>query len=158
MTFVIDTSSFRVLRNYYPEQFPTFWEFFDAEVEERSVTSTREVRRELEDQLTEKEGWLLDWVKAHPELFPVPSAAETVEVATILEIPHFQQLVGEKQRLKGKPVADPFVIARAIALDGTVVTEESKPDNGARIPNVCERLEVPCINLKEFLEQMDWSS
>ena len=32
---VFDTSSFRVLNHYFPEQFPSFWEKFDAAGEAR---------------------------------------------------------------------------------------------------------------------------
>lgn len=30
MIYVFDTNSFRVLGNYYPDRFPSFWEMFDG--------------------------------------------------------------------------------------------------------------------------------
>ena len=51
MAYVFDTNSFRVLGNYYPDQFPTFWERFDRAVTDGKIVSVREVRRELEAQV-----------------------------------------------------------------------------------------------------------
>lgn len=56
--YIFDTSSFRVLRNYYPTRFVGLWERMDSAVAEGLVASTRECRRELLEQLSEK--WLLD--------------------------------------------------------------------------------------------------
>jgi hypothetical protein len=48
----------------------------------------------------------------------------------------FHQLIGEKQALRGTPVADPFVIARASILNGTVVSEESPVKGKINIPGL----------------------
>jgi hypothetical protein len=78
-------------------------------------------------------------------------------VAEIFRISHFQGLIGQKQRLKGDPVADPFVIACAKVRGGSVVTEEQFKPNAAKIPNVCQHFNVPCIDLEEFMHQQKWS-
>jgi hypothetical protein len=48
MAYVFDTNSFSVLGNYYPDQFPTFWERFNRAVTDGKIVSVREVRRELD--------------------------------------------------------------------------------------------------------------
>jgi len=58
--------------------------------------------------------------------------------------------------LKGKPVADPFLIARAKCLDATLVTQEQFRRNGAKIPNVCEHFKVTWTNLEGFMEEQAW--
>ena len=45
----------------------------------------------------------------------------------------------QQERLKGKPVADPFVIAKA------------------KIPNVCNHFGILCINLDGFMEKENWT-
>jgi hypothetical protein len=77
-------------------------------------------------------------------------------VAEIFSVPHFQQLVSEQQRLKGVPVADPFVIAMAKIRCGCVVTEEVKKPGAARIPNVCEHFGIACCNIEAFMEAKEW--
>ena len=77
-------------------------------------------------------------------------------VNSIFQIPHFQYLVSAKQRLKGNPVADPFVIAAARIKEGCVVTEEDKKKNSARIPNICDHFNIPCTNVEGFMEMENW--
>lgn len=67
--------------------------------------------------------------------------------------PIFQGFIGQEQRLEGYPVADPFVIARAEIQRGTVVTEEQLELNAAKIPNVCQSIDAPCIDLETFIHQ-----
>ncbi|NQV72046.1 DUF4411 family protein [bacterium] len=46
--FLIDTSSFRVLSNYYQSQFPSFWKRFEEAVANGTIRSVKEVFAELE--------------------------------------------------------------------------------------------------------------
>ena len=79
-----------------------------------------------------------------------------LSVAEIFGLRHFQNLVGERPRLTGKPVADPFVIASARVRRGCVVTEEALKKNAAGIPNVCDHFSIPWTNLEGFMERHDW--
>ena len=53
-------------------------------------------------------------------------------VKKIFDIIPFQQLVAQKQRLKGTPVADPFIIASAKIKNACVITEEKKKINAIK--------------------------
>ena len=99
---------------------------------------------------------MLTWAKDNKHIFTTPAVAELQFVAQILQIKHFQSLIGEQQRLKGTPVADPFLIACAKINGGTVVTEEQMKQNAAKIPNVCQHFNVPCINLEGFMQKQEW--
>jgi len=154
MTYVLDTSSFRICGHYFPSRFPTFWHSFDELVNQGRIISVREVRNEL-DHVANREH-LRDWVNNNRGIFLLPEPDETVFVARIFSVPHFQQLIGEKQRLIGRPVADPFVIASAQARGGTVVTEESLKPNAAKIPNVCDHFGIDCISIEQLMENEGW--
>jgi len=65
-------------------------------------------------------------------------------------------MIRKKERLKGMPVADPFVIARAKILNASVVTEEKHTENAAKIPNVCNHFNIPCIKLEGFMKEEKW--
>ena len=154
MIYVFDSSSLiDLFKHYYLNRFPSLWANFDALIAEHRITSVREVRKELEghgDRLS-------DWVKDHREFFVPPTIDEFSFVTEIFKITHFQALVRKKEQLQGKPVADPFVIASAWALEeGSVVTQEVKKPNAARIPNVCEHFGIPCLNLEAFMENEKW--
>lgn len=154
MPYVFDTSAFIIIGHYYPDQFPTFWKRFDTAVDSGEIVSVRETLNELSTNASRP--WLAQWVKEHSSIFKVPTAKETDFVGEIFRIPHFQMLVSGKARLGGKPVADPFLIAAAKVLGGTVVTDETMKPNAARIPNVCQHFNVACTNPEGFLAEMGW--
>ena len=121
---------------------------------EQRIISVREVRNELEESDDE----LSEWVKDHRESFLTPTTAELNFVTEIFRIPHFRALVRKKEQLQGKPVADPFVIAKAkMHEEGCVVTQEVRRSNAAKIPNVCDHFGIPCLNLETFMENENWS-
>ena len=155
MIYVFDTSSLSKLKHFYPAVFKSIWTGLDSLVQSGVLISTREVSNEIErgdvDQHTNQ------WLKDRKEIFTTPTADELRFVAEIFKVAHFQSLIGEKQRLQGTPVADPFVIACAKLRKGTVVTEEREKPNAAKIPNVCQHFGVPCIDLETFMQQQGWS-
>ena len=155
MTYIFDTSSLRVLGNYYPDRFPMFWERFEAAIEAGTVRSVREVFNELQRQSTNV--WLWEWARQHRAFFAQPGPEETAFVARIFEVAHFQALVGERQSLLGQPVADPFLVAAAQVLEGCVITEEKLRPNAAGIPNFCAHFDVDCTNVEGFLERHGWT-
>jgi len=163
MIYVFDTSSIRSLQHFYPSVFKTIWGGLDALIQQKTLISTREVWNEVERQNISAD--VLAWAKQNKQIFTTPNAAELQFVAQIFQIKHFQSLIGEQQRLKGTPVADPFVIACAKIKGGTVVTEEgwdhsssslSPKLNAAKIPNVCQHFSLPCTNLEGFMQQQGW--
>ena len=155
MSFVFDTSSFRILRHYYPNRFPSVWAGLEDLVVAGQLISTREVFNELEN--FDDPGPLLAWAKDHKDIFATPTNEETEFVARIFQVPHFQALIAQKAILTGRPVADPFVVAAAGVKAGTVVTQERFKQNAAKIPNVCQHFGVPCIDLEEFMTTQGWN-
>ena len=164
MIYVFDTSSLRSLQHFYPSVFKSIWDELDTMADRSEVISTREVFHELDRQAVSQE--VLQWAKAHKALFATPIGPELQFVSEIFKIKHFQGLIGAQQRLKGTPVADPFVIACAKINSATVVTEEGwqhagKPlalkPNAAKIPNVCDHFKIRCIDLEAFMQQQGWA-
>jgi len=153
MIYVFDSSTLiDLFRHYYPQRFPTLWEHFNELVSNQAIISVREAKNELEGQ----EDRLSDWVKHHHESFLPPTANEWSFVTDIFKIAHFQTLIRKKELLQGKPVADPFIIAKAKAMNGYVVTQEKLKENAARIPNVCNHFDIPFIDLEGFMEKENW--
>jgi pseudouridine-5'-phosphate glycosidase len=152
--YVLDTSAFIVVGHYFPDRFPSFWAHL-AEVEAAGrLTSVSEVAKELDNMSTREH--LARWLEAHPALFPTPSSAEMDFVARIFGVTEFQALVKEKDRLKGSPVADPFVIARAATIGGCVVTEERARPNIVRIPTVCAHFGIDCVDIEGLMRREGW--
>lgn len=154
MVYVLDTSFIIQLHeNYYRENFITLWKLFDEMLAAGQFTSTREVLRELEEQ----SDIATEWAEANSELFATPTAEEGRFVAGIYAVKHFQQNIELKKILKGGKNADPFVIARAAAVKGTVLTMEQLKPNAAKIPNICDHFKLPCMDFRRFMVAESWS-
>jgi hypothetical protein len=121
-------------------------------IEDGIFTSTREVLRELEDS----GGDAFDWASRNQGLFIVPDAKEGAAVAAIFGVEHFQANIERQKLIRGGRNADPFLIARALVTEGTVLTMEQPKPNAAKIPNICEHFKVPCLDLRRFMEKENW--
>lgn len=153
MTYVMDAGPLIVMfRHFYPGTFPTLWQNFDAMRQSGTLVSVREVSNEVDGAADR----LSDWVKSNKTFFHQPTANELQIVTDIFRVRHFQSLIRQQERLKGKPVADPFVIAKAGSIEnGCVLTEEKFRLNAATVPNVCDHFDIDHMNLEEF---MHWQS
>jgi hypothetical protein len=155
VVYIFDTNSFRVLGNYFPRQFPSFWQRFNECVAAGEILSVREVYNELQHVVNRQH--LLDWTRTNKKAFVVPNDEETRFLGEIFAIAHFRQLVGKQQLLQGTPVADPFIIACGKVRNACVVTEEVLKKNAAKIPNVCDHFSVEYTNVEGFLAREGWT-
>jgi len=154
MVYVLDTSFIIQLHeNYYRENFVTLWKLFDEMLGAGRFTSTREVLRELEEQSDIASRWAAD----NNGLFATPTAEEGRVVASIYAVKHFQQNIELKKILTGGKNADPFVVARAVAVEGAVLTMEQLKPNAAKIPNICDYFKLPCRDFRRFMMTEGWS-
>jgi hypothetical protein len=155
MIYVFDNSSLsNILDHYYQDRFPSFWEKFNEMVTQGDLISVREVRNELSGKFDDDKIEIL--MKHNEDFFADPTNEELSFITEIYSVKHFQQNLERKKLLSGGYFADPFVIAKARAVEGTVVTEEHFKENGAKIPNICDYFKIPCIKLEGFLKEVDW--
>lgn len=155
MVYAFDSDTLiNLFTHYYPKRFPTLWDMFNSLVSKEQLISVREVYNEIGS----REDTLSIWAKEQKyTLFSEPTVEEFEFVSEIFRVQHFQAMIRKQERLSGKAVADPFVIARAKVLDACVVTEEKYKDNAAKIPNVCMHFQIPCINLEGFMKRENWT-
>jgi hypothetical protein len=154
MIYVFDSDTLiHLFKNFYQGRFPSLWEKFDLSISDGAIISVSEVYEEIHrygDKLSE-------WAKQNEDIFQEPSLKEQILVSEIFKIPHFQSLVKRQSLLYGKPVADPFIIAKAWDTNACVVTQEEGKPNAAKIPNVCKHFNVDCTNLEGFMERENWT-
>ncbi|CAO5061011.1 DUF4411 family protein [Microcystis aeruginosa] len=74
MVYIFDTSSFKVLGNYFPKSFPTVWQKIDLLVSEGKLQSVREVLKEVE--YGNNKQFVLDWIDSNKQIFLPPTAQE----------------------------------------------------------------------------------
>lgn len=136
--YVLDSGPIMFLKHYPETIFKSFWQKFNKLIIDGAITSTSDVLLELRPDA------MYEWAKRNKILFPKPTLDEQRIVQQILG--RHPELIRREHLLSGKPVADPFVIARASHLKLTVVTIEKLKPNAHNIPNICSEMQIPCIH------------
>lgn len=130
---------------------PAYWDWLDKQANTKTVGSVDFIQQELIEGKDE----LSDWAKNRNNHFL--SCEDVVTQNNFTTIVNFVMSHAvyspyEKNRFLAK--ADPWLIAKAITINATVVTLESKaPKNSkkVKIPNICEEFSVDCITPYELL-------
>ena len=148
--YVIDACALiDAARNYNmsKKSFSHIWAALDDLIQNGELISSTEIMDELKDDD------LKAWAKQHKECF-LPLTRD-VQVKTTEVLSQFPTLI--KIRSTGNSNADPFLIATAVLQGGTIVTNEKLGDNKTqdyKIPNVCQALNIPYMNLHTFLDHI----
>ena len=145
--YCLDTSALiQPWNTYYSMDLcPEYWDVLDGLAREGVVFCTQDVRREIEKQ----DDTLFAWVKERPFLFREVTAEVQTNLRSILE--SHRELVDTK---KDRSMADPWVVAHAMAEAATVVTKEGLAPRRIKIPDVCRALGVRCIDDFQFLREL----
>lgn len=145
--FVVDASALIRSKNHHYQfaRIPQFWRWLEHHV----VAGTLKTPSEIFDEMIKQDDELKEWVlNLKDQIIPADSDYDT-------NIPDVLDCYGGATNLSEADIEkigkDPYLIACAIELGGTVVTEEvSRPSAvGAnrKIPDVCNELGVPWIDI-----------
>ena len=130
--------------------FPDYWSKLDELAQQGVVFATEEVKREIgrtDDELNE-------WLSSREYFFK--SIDERVQecIIQVFQDPDHHRLVDSSNQ---RSIADPWVIAHALAEDAVVVTKEQYETHQTRrikIPNVCRALSIECIDDFELIRRL----
>ena len=150
MKYVIDSSVIIDMKHYYPEIFLSLWSKFNVLVESKEIISVKEAFNEI----TGRDDFLSKWAEENEELFETPGSDEYKIISEIMK--KHKELVRNESILSGKPVADPFLIAKAYSKKLILLTNETYIKNAHKIPNVCEEYDIKVMNLKKFMLNEKW--
>ena len=161
MIYIIDSSSLiKSFRSYREDIFPTFWKHFNEYIDQKNITSVREVLREIREGGDRLAYWATESVDK--KFFSEPTEEEISFVTEIFRNEHYQKLVKRKQMITNKRIADPFLIARAKIKKGCLITEDGfyldgRLKKGGPSPaSICADLKIECVNLDNFMEKENW--
>ena len=157
MIFILDTNIIRTLLNFFPKKgkrFEEVWEKIDAKIEAGEFISVDECYNELTRQFSDKTDQYL-WFHGHKDMFKNPDDKESIVISQLLIKPKMRETVHQKNILENRPSADVFIVAKAKALNATVVTNETYKPHSAQLPNLCEELGVNCISYDDFMAIID---
>ncbi|HIF9106269.1 TPA: DUF4411 family protein [Photobacterium damselae] len=157
MKYLLDANTFIEAKGrYYGMNIcPAYWEWLLQAHSKQEIVSIEMIKQELLSGHDE----LAHWAKNHSHIFMSESAIDIQH--------HFQNdvlpaIYGMDNMKAGShddflSGADPWLIATAMSLGATVVTQEVyKPDikKKIHIPNVCKILNVPYMNTFQMLHEL----
>jgi len=153
----MDSNTYIQAKNlYYNMEFcPAYWDWLDKQFQAGLVMSIDNVYLELVDS-TDK---LCEWAKEHKDHFiPVADDATQGKFAEIANYVVSLDNKSEPDIANFLSKADPWIIAKAAATGGTVVTHEALvPENSrkVKIPNICREFNVEYINTYQLLSKLE---
>ena len=156
MTYVVDTSSFIDLFQYYDRGvFPSLWQEFEELVDRRMLVSVIQVKEELRREKHGDQASKWVWQPSVRELFTSPTVEEMVFLRSELASSKFRDAVPQHLRSTNEK-ADIYLIARARVSGGIVVTEERYKPQGTKIPTICKDFNIDCMNLLGMMQRENW--
>lgn len=143
-------------RHYRMTVCPGYWDWLKRAHAQGEIASIVSVRNELQ----RGNDSLAVWAKDHLALFwdesdDATQAAFATVAQYVASQAHIMKAGALNEFLDG---ADPWLIAKAMAIGATVVTHEQfKPDVRKKflIPNVCQNFNVPYVDTFDLLTQLE---
>ncbi|MBN9382136.1 MAG: DUF4411 family protein [Chitinophagaceae bacterium] len=138
--------------SYYSRKIcPEYWQLLERLGHAERIF----IPKAVEDEINHTEDKLAEWLKSSG--IPVYPIEESVTqcISKIFDSDPTHQLLVDN--IKGRSLADPWVIAHAIDQRACVVTKEKKQiarTDRIRIPNVCEKMDVRCIDDFQFIDEI----
>ena len=153
MRYSVDSSAIiEAWQRVYPKDiFAGFWERMGQAASEGEIGIAEEVHTELQ----KKDDEVLGWVDEHPEMvIPIDNLTQTAVRQILADHP---RLI-DNRRNRTRSGGDPWVIAVAIVHGLTVVTYEHPSGTLAKpkIPDVCEAMGIPCIDVVGLIRAEGW--
>lgn len=154
--YLIDTNIFieSAYRFYAFDICPGFWDFLDKCSQLDSVKSINKVYDEITSANNDLQNFK-ERLKSSGFFLPIENITSKsyAEISqTLLTMQYTQKAIQDFSN-----GADYFLIALAYQDSYTIVTHEAKGGSNAKnkikIPNVCEKLGICCIDVAEFLRQ-----
>ena len=149
--YCIDTCAILDLwfRRYPRDVFPALWKRIEELISQGKIIAPKQVKEELK----QKSIHVFNWVKNRRGMI-IDNEPEQIECAKKIQ----NDFKGLVDPLKTRTAADPFLIALAKVRNWTVITTESvslRPER-PKIPNVCRKLGIECIDLVTFFRREHW--
>ena len=141
-------------QKYYSPNFcPDYWKILNELGKQEKIFLPEEVK----DEIVRTDDDLAKWLKSSS--IPVHKPDEIVISCwqKILKADPMHKLLVDN--IKGRSLADPWVISHAMKMNAIVVTKENKETalntKRIKIPNVCDNMGVRWINDFEFIQELD---
>ena len=143
---------------YSPDICPDYWNILNELGSQGRIFIPEEVKNEIIvlDDPDKKEDDLSKWLKRSSIPIHKPSESVIDCWKKILQADPSHKLLVDN--IKGRSLADPWLIAHAMDKSATVVTKENidsaMNSKRIKIPNVCQNMGVRCIDDFAFIKEI----
>ena len=154
MVYILDTNIFRKILEHLPRKgqyFKRLWIALETGIQNGVYQSVDECYNELNAHYDDKNP-NMQWLKSNKKMFIAPTSDESQIIRALFQNPKMRESIHTKNIISNRPSADPYIVAKAKALGGIVVTEEKYKPHSAQLPNICEELGVQYITYDDFME------
>lgn len=149
-------------RDYYPiQRVPEFWDWLLELSRLGFIKVPEETYEEIVSPTLTRPDALADWLKENKDTMVLHEQVLPVLVAYAVDRGYAQDLTDEEIEKIGR---DPFLIAYALAdvqNRCVVTTEQSRPSRiraNRHLPDVCNSLQVQCINTFDLIRILDFNT
>lgn len=151
--YVIDTSGLINLDFTFNRDIPVFtaiWEEMEDLIRQGCFKTIDFVEQEINDYEGQQD-FLKKWVKKWKKHLVVETDAASFNAAkSIINDEYNTGFLNARKQAEGKEEADPYLIGYCKVHNCTLIASESKTKHN-KIPAVCDRNGVRCIDINEFL-------
>jgi hypothetical protein len=139
----------------YPEDlFPNLWKKIKGMTNSGILISHTSVYKEI----SRKDDQAKDWCEKNKRMFKDVDECQLEVFQQVRQSydPHYWK----RELNKNSEWADPWIIALSVCHgNATIVTDEkmtdhNNPNVGNRIPDIARKLNIPCMNLMDFLREV----
>ncbi|VQD78527.1 Uncharacterised protein [Streptococcus pneumoniae] len=151
-------------RYYRKEFFPTFW------LKLSSILNSNVVVPRIVVSENYQNPWFREWLEENYKKDLIDHKSYAREWSEVIQYIQDSPLYKDTALLSEKGwanerIADPWLIAIAKKENYTIVTDEIKnvnlndvnPSRNAKVPDVCEKLNVQCISMNQFFKEISLS-
>lgn len=155
-TYCLDANFFiQAWSNYYsPEFCPDFWEILVRLSNDKIIFIPEMVKEEIDKIDDDLKKWIEDnkiYIK------PIDDEVQKCLKEIWAKDKNHKKLV---DTARNRSIADPWVIAHAMAENAVVVTNEQKiiesTTGRIKIPNVAEKMGIECIDIFKFIKKLNF--
>ncbi|MBE6494692.1 MAG: DUF4411 family protein [Methanosphaera stadtmanae] len=154
--FIFDTNILIDLDKYNPKIFPSLWDEIISMIEKGTLFSINEVEREIskkDDRIKKRWDEIDKNYGVFRDLSDCPNFDRYCEI--LQELEQFTEF--QNHGINKEVWADPYLIAVGKVEDIIVVSGEKTTHHPTRkIPYVCERMNVTCMDLDGFMIYNKW--
>lgn len=146
--YIIDTCSILAQKDgdTHPRSIhKSMWQDIDSLIKDNIIVISREIMEEVDDKEIKN-----NLLELEPKIIEINEEIQVNVKKVLKECPELIDFA------KVKSSGDAFLIATAMVYGLIVITEENA-DSPKKIPKVCEKLNVDCINILGLCKMQKWS-